>query len=286
MRTTGPLGKVRTSLHSLLIFTYQSITLQGMSEQWCTVRDYLGNCNVIHNSFVSPHRRNNHNYEPPIVERGQREYNSYPSRPLPPRDDYPRPSPRDSRYDYPAPAPAREYRRPPSPREYRDYGPPPPGGARNREYDDHRRGLPPMAERDRFPAPAPPPPADYRGRYPAPPDPAYRGYPAPPPADYDRYDRRPTDRAAVYPSYRPRSPPRGREEYDRAPPRSVHHFIEVDRLLIPCVVIILTIVVVLLVLPVMLSIVGLEESHLEDTGAIHPCISLPINNLLSIQASL
>jgi hypothetical protein len=132
--------------------------------------------------------------------------------------------PRDGRYDYPPPPPAmRDIRRPPSPRDYREYGPPP--GARPREYDDFRRGPPPppVADRDRFP-----PQPDYRGRYPPPPpqDAPYRGYGAPPAPVYDRYDRRPNDRYQPYPQPpgpRPRTPPRVRDDYDRAgpPPRFV-----------------------------------------------------------------
>ncbi|KAF9535742.1 hypothetical protein CPB83DRAFT_842259 [Crepidotus variabilis] len=165
--------------------------------------------------------RRNQNHELPLADRLQRDYNGYPPRPLPPRDDYPpRFPPRDNRYDYPPPpAVARDYRRPPSPRDYRDYGPPPPGGTRAREYDDYRRGPPLVTDRERYPPP-PPPPADFRGRYP-PPDPAYRGYPPPPPpmADYERYDRRPNDRGPppFPPGYRSRSPPRPREDYDRPP---------------------------------------------------------------------
>ncbi|KAJ7919039.1 hypothetical protein B0H13DRAFT_1868793 [Mycena leptocephala] len=136
--------------------------------------------------------------------------------PLPPRDVLP---PRDSRYDYP---PTRDYRRAPSPpRDYRDYPPAPPMN-RGRDYDDYRRG-PPAAERDRYVPPVPP--QDFRGgRYPPPPDPAYRGYggpPAPPPPQYDRYDRRPHERYPPYPPAaggRARTPPRVRDDYDRAPP--------------------------------------------------------------------
>ncbi|PPQ64767.1 hypothetical protein CVT26_002711 [Gymnopilus dilepis] len=159
------------------------------------------------------HRRPN--YDPPLIDRIQRDYGH--SRNLPPRDDFPpRVPPRDSRYDYPPP-PGRDYRRPPSPREYRDYPPPP--GSRVREYDDFRRGPPPLDDRDRFP---PPPPSDFRGRFPPGQDTAYRGYGPPPPQVYDRYDRRPADRYTPYsqpPGQRPRSPPRVRDDYDRAPPR-------------------------------------------------------------------
>lgn len=148
-----------------------------------------------------------------MIDRVQRDYTGFPPRPPPPRDEFPRVPPRD-RFDYP---PAREYRRPPSPREYREYAPSLPA-TRAREYDDYRRG-PPVTDRDRYPTPVA---GDYRGRYPPLPDPAYRGYPVPPP-DYDRYDRRPSDRPGAYPpTYRPRSPPRGREEYER-PARFVHH---------------------------------------------------------------
>lgn len=148
--------------------------------------------------------------------------NGYPPRPVPHKDDYPRVPPRDSRYDYPPPpAPAREYRRPPSPRDYRDYGPP--SSARARDYDDYRGGQPALTERDRYPPPA----ADYRSRYPPVADPMYRGYPPPQNPDYERYDRRPSERAPAYPpSYRPRSPPRARDEYDRAP-RFVHCLVDI-----------------------------------------------------------
>ncbi|KAK7064564.1 hypothetical protein R3P38DRAFT_2825269 [Favolaschia claudopus] len=133
--------------------------------------------------------------------------------PMPPRDLPP--PPRDSRYDYPP----RDYRRGPSPpRDHRDYSAPPPM-ARGRDYDDYRRG--PVSERDRYAPPAPS--QDHRGgRYPPPPDP-YRGYGGPPPsaaAPYDRYDRRPHERYPPYPppAGRARSPPRSRDDYDRAPP--------------------------------------------------------------------
>ncbi|KAF5356108.1 hypothetical protein D9756_004039 [Leucocoprinus leucothites] len=160
-------------------------------------------------------------HDPPLIDRIQRDGHS--ARGPPPRDDYsrypPPPPSRDSRYDYPPPP-----RRASPPRDYRDYGPPPP---RPRDYDDYRRGPPPPLERDRYPAP---PPQDYRGRYPPPPDPGYRGGyggppPPPPPASYDRYDRR-GDRYGNYPPPAPpvrgRSPPpRGRDDYDRLPPRQV-----------------------------------------------------------------
>ncbi|THH27085.1 hypothetical protein EUX98_g7105 [Antrodiella citrinella] len=131
---------------------------------------------------------------------------------------------RDARYyDYPPP-PSRDYRRPPSPaRDYRDYP-----VRSSRELEDYRsRGVAP-------------PPARYESRpgyYPPEGEPVpAAGYPprvfAPPPARdyYDRYDRRAPPPAADrygYPpaaaSGRPRSPPgappRGREEYDRPPPR-------------------------------------------------------------------
>ncbi|KAJ7655177.1 hypothetical protein DFH06DRAFT_1201807 [Mycena polygramma] len=159
------------------------------------------------NAAQSPPRRMS---EAPPIDRG-RDY-----APLPPRDALP---PRDSRYDYPS---SRDYRRAPSPpRDYRDYPPAPPVG-RGRDYDDYRRG-PPVADRDRYVPPVPP--QDYRGgRYPPPPDPAYRGYggpPPPPPPQYDRYDRRPHERYPPYPPAaggRARTPPRGRDDYDRAPP--------------------------------------------------------------------
>ncbi|KDR85271.1 hypothetical protein GALMADRAFT_234034 [Galerina marginata CBS 339.88] len=160
------------------------------------------------------HRRQN--FDAPLIDRIQRDYNGHP-RNMPPRDDFPpRLPPRDSRYDYPPPPTVRDHRRPPSPREYRDYPPPPPG-SRVRDYDDFRRGpLPPVDERERFP-----PPTDFRGRFPPVSDTAYRGYP--PPAIYERYDRRPNDRYAPpysqppAPAPRPRTPPRVREDYDRAP---------------------------------------------------------------------
>ncbi|KAF8203728.1 hypothetical protein BJ912DRAFT_940890 [Pholiota molesta] len=171
------------------------------------------------NTSGPSHRRSN--YDSPLIDRIQGDYNGRPSRNGPPRDDFSqRLPPRDSRYDYPPPAAVRDLRRPPSPREYRDYGPPP--GARAREYDDFRRGPPPppVVERDRFP------PSDFRGRYPPPvPDvPPYRGYgaPPPPPPVYDRYDRRPNDRYPPYsgpPGPRPRTPPRARDDYERVPPR-------------------------------------------------------------------
>ncbi|KAF4623276.1 hypothetical protein D9613_002048 [Agrocybe pediades] len=163
------------------------------------------------------HRRSN--YDPPLIDRIQRDYPGGPGGPpraLPIRDDFPQRPPRDGRYDYPPPPAIRDHRRPPSPGDYRDYGPPAPG-ARVRDYDDYRRGPPPpVDDRDRFP-----PPPDFRGRYP-PPDNVYRGYAAPPPPVYDRYDRRPNDRYAPYvpppgPGPRARTPPRGRDEYDRPP---------------------------------------------------------------------
>ncbi|CAA7259987.1 unnamed protein product [Cyclocybe aegerita] len=167
------------------------------------------------NNTGSSHRRHHNSHEPPLIDRIQRDHNGHLPRNLPPRDDFPpqRPPPRDSRYDYPPPLPVRDYRRPPSPRDYRDYGPP--GGARAREYDDYRRGPPPVVERDRLP-----PPSDYRGRYPPVSDAPYRGYGAPPPPVYDRYDRRPNDRPSGYPQPpppRPRTPPRVRDDYDRGP---------------------------------------------------------------------
>ncbi|KAJ6604250.1 hypothetical protein DFH09DRAFT_1122080 [Mycena vulgaris] len=162
------------------------------------------------NAAQSPQRRL---HDAPPLDRG-RDF-----APLPPRDVLP---PRDSRYDYPPPA--RDYRRAPTPpRDYRDYPAAPPVN-RGRDYDDYRRG-PPVPERDRYPPPVPP--ADYRGgRYPPPPDPAYRGYggpPAPPVPQYDRYDRRPHERYPPYPPPPPaggraRTPPRARDDYDRAPP--------------------------------------------------------------------
>ncbi|KAJ3564417.1 hypothetical protein NP233_g8311 [Leucocoprinus birnbaumii] len=171
------------------------------------------------NNGVPYQRRGPH--DPPLIDRIQRD--SYGARGAPPRDEYryAPPPPRDSRYEYIPPP-----RRPSPPREYRDYGPPqarPP-----RDYDDYRRGPPPPVDRDRYAAP--PPPQDYRGgRYP-PPDPAYRGGyggpPAPPPqAPYDRYDRR-NERYANYPPAPPPArgrspPPRGRDDYDRLPPRQV-----------------------------------------------------------------
>ncbi|KAJ7630595.1 hypothetical protein FB45DRAFT_915974 [Roridomyces roridus] len=146
------------------------------------------------NSVMSPPRRMN---DLPM-DRGL---------PAPPRDLPPR--------DFAQPA-SRDYRRAPSPpRDYRDYPPPPP----RRDHDDYRR-----ADRDRYAAP--PPPTDYRGgggRYPPASDP-YRGYggpPAPPPAQYDRYDKRANERYPAYPpppSGRARTPPRVRDDYDRAPP--------------------------------------------------------------------
>ncbi|KJA29319.1 hypothetical protein HYPSUDRAFT_32722 [Hypholoma sublateritium FD-334 SS-4] len=170
------------------------------------------------NTGPSTHRRPN--YEPPLIDRIQRDYNGHPGRNGHPRDDFPpRLPPRDSRYDYPPPPAVRDMRRPPSPREYRDYAPPP-AGARARDYDEFRRPPPPpVVDRDRFP-----PPSDFRGRYPPPvPDVPYRGYGAPPPPPvYDRYERRPNERYPPYagpPGPRPRTPPRVRDDYDRAPPR-------------------------------------------------------------------
>ncbi|PPQ67383.1 hypothetical protein CVT25_005962 [Psilocybe cyanescens] len=159
------------------------------------------------------HRRSN--YDPPLIDRIQRDYNSHPPRNMPPRDDFSqqRIPPRDGRFDYPPPSNVvRDHRRPPSPREYREYGPPIPPNARVRDYDDFRRGPPaPADERERFP-----PPSDFRGRYPPVSDPPYRGY-GPPVTSYDRYDRRPNDRYTPYsqpPGPRPRTPPRVREEYE------------------------------------------------------------------------
>ncbi|KAF9455006.1 hypothetical protein P691DRAFT_800016, partial [Macrolepiota fuliginosa MF-IS2] len=167
-------------------------------------------------------------HEPPLIDRIQRDYNN--RGPPPPRDDYaqsryPPAPPRDSRYDYPPPP----SRRPPSPRDYRDYPPPP----RARDYDDYRRGPPPPQDRERYP----PPPADYRGRYAPPPEAGYRSYggpapaPPPPPASYDRYDRR-SERYNNYapppPPPRARSPPRGRDDYDRLPPRQVAGYAVAD----------------------------------------------------------
>ncbi|KAJ7225906.1 hypothetical protein GGX14DRAFT_422909 [Mycena pura] len=155
------------------------------------------------NAAQFPQRRDSHPSD-------RREYSA--SRDPPPS--------RDSRYDYP---PTRDYRRAPSPpRDHRDYPPPP--TSRVREHDEYRRG-PPVSERDRYPPPPPPP--DYRGgRYPPPPEPGYRTYgpPVPPPAPYDRYERRTHERNPPYPppvhasSGRGRSPPRVRDDYDRAPP--------------------------------------------------------------------
>ncbi|KAJ7042646.1 hypothetical protein C8F04DRAFT_1076624 [Mycena alexandri] len=162
------------------------------------------------NAPQSPQRRP---HDVPVIDRG-RDF-----APLPPRDALP--PPRDSRYDYP---PARDYRRAPSPpRDYRDYPHPPVLPVnRGRDYDDYRRG-PPMPDRDRYPPPVPP--QDYRGgRFPPPPDLAYRygGPPPPPVAPYDRYDRRPHERYPPYPPAaaggRARTPPRIRDDYDRAPP--------------------------------------------------------------------
>lgn len=160
--------------------------------------------------IISSQRRQN--YDPPLIDRIQRDYNAHPSRNIPPRDDFPqRLPPRDGRYDYPPSGAVRDNRRPPSPRDYRDYGP----GARVRDYDDFRRGPPPPAiERERFA-----PPSDFRGRYPPVSDVPYRGYGAPPPPLYERYERRPNDRYSSYSQPRPRTPSRIREDYDRVPPR-------------------------------------------------------------------
>ncbi|KAM6498377.1 hypothetical protein JOM56_006325 [Amanita muscaria] len=175
------------------------------------------------NASNSGHQRRPH-YEPPLLDRIQREHT--PSRSLPPaRDDYSsaRYPARDSRYEYPPPAQARDLRRPPSPRDLRDY---PPQSSRVRDFDDYRRG--PPVERERF---GHPPSSDYRGRYVPPPEAPYRSYgaspPLPPPASYyERYERRPNER---YPSYPPppgraRTPPRARDDYerDKYPPRDYH----------------------------------------------------------------
>ncbi|KIM47936.1 hypothetical protein M413DRAFT_439633 [Hebeloma cylindrosporum] len=161
------------------------------------------------NNTGPPQRRQN--YDPPLIDRIQRDYNAHPSRNLPPRDDFPqRLPPRDGRYDYPPSSAVRDNRRPPSPRDYRDYGP---AGARVRDYDDFRRG-PPVIERERFA-----PPSDFSRRYPPVSDVPYRGYGAPPPPLYERYERRPNDRYSSYSQPRPRTPPRIREDYDRVPPR-------------------------------------------------------------------
>ncbi|KAF7784574.1 transcriptional regulator family: Zinc finger, CCHC-type [Agaricus bisporus var. burnettii] len=157
-----------------------------------------------------PYQRRPPPQDLPPPDRFQR---NYPSRGPPPRDDfnqsrYPLPPPsRDPRYDY-----SPSFRRPPSPRDYRDYPPP------RRDYDDYRRGPPPQ-DRDRYPPP------DYQNRYAPPPEPVYRGYGGsplpPPPIAYDRPDRRNGDRYGNYPPPPPRArtPLRGRDEFDRLPPR-------------------------------------------------------------------
>ncbi|KIY51321.1 hypothetical protein FISHEDRAFT_64320 [Fistulina hepatica ATCC 64428] len=125
--------------------------------------------------------------EPPLTDRIQRDY-----------------VPRDyGRIEYPP----RDYRRPPSPpRDYRGYPPPPV----RRDYDDYYRRAPVMPDRERYG----PPPMDMR-------DAAYRSMP--PAIPYDRYDRRDRYAAPVapIPVGRPRTPPRYREDLERAalPPR-------------------------------------------------------------------
>ncbi|KAF9458726.1 hypothetical protein BDZ94DRAFT_1312978 [Collybia nuda] len=164
-------------------------------------------------------------YDPPLIDRIQRDYQSAPPRNMPPRDEMGPPGrfqPRDNRYEHPSVAPPREFRRPPSPRDFREYHATPPS-VRGREYYDDRRGpLLPMTERDRYQHSMPP--ADYRGRYPPPSDPPYRSYGGPPPgppppAFYDRYERRSSERYITpYPTHgRPRTPPRIREDFDRLP---------------------------------------------------------------------
>lgn len=140
-----------------------------------------------------------------------RDYPPPPPRDYAYRDDYGRyPPGRDARYgyDYPPP-PSRDYRRPLTPpRDYRDYPsvPRPP-----RDYDDYRMR-----------PPAGPPSRSY---YPGEP-PYSRGYDGP--RDVDRRGPPPpTDRYPPFSAPRPRTPPgapppRGRDDFDRAPPRFVN----------------------------------------------------------------
>lgn len=142
--------------------------------------------------------------------------NYYESRDYPPpprdyayRDDYGRyPPGRDARYDYPPPPP-RDYRRPLTPpRDYRDYPPvtrPPP-----RDYDDYRMRPPSGPPRPYYPNDSP-----YPRGYDAPPRDFERRGPAPP------GDRYPPYSATGRPRTPPGPPPRGRDDYDRPPPRYV-----------------------------------------------------------------
>ena len=208
------------SLHSVFdIYSRECPSGHGM---WAFGRPVFLNVELIVFLCNSPrpyHRRGPH--DPPLIDRIQRD--NYNTRGPPPRDDYsryPQPPSRDSRYDYPPP------RRVSPLRDYRDFGPPLP---RPRDFDDYRRGPPPL-DRDRYPSqPLPPPPQEYRGRFPAH-EPGYRGgysgAPHPlPSAPYDRYDNRRGDRYGNYlpppPPPRARSPPRGRDDFDRLPPRQV-----------------------------------------------------------------
>ncbi|KAI0320438.1 hypothetical protein OF83DRAFT_583250 [Amylostereum chailletii] len=180
------------------------------------------------NHVVQTNGRRGPSGDPPLIDRIQSS-RDYP--PPPPRGDYPSfredypprnyPPARDARYSYDYPPPRRPLS--PPPRDYRDYPPAPPAPRRG-EIDDFRM---------RGPPPPPPPAARYDSRpgyYPPFDDggAAYtRGYP-PPARDYDRYDRRPPppgDRYAYPPGgARPRTPPiggppRGRDDFDRPPPR-------------------------------------------------------------------
>ena len=173
---------------------------------------------------------------------------SHPPRDFPPppprgyspyREDYRAPPGRDSRYGYDYPPPplstrdSHNYRprdiRPVSPpRDYRDYPTGPPARSA-RDADEYRRDY-------RGPPPHAPPRYDSRpGYYPDVDYPSRPGYvPPPPPRDFYEtrggYDKRmglapPNDRYPPFPppvgGGRPRTPPRTREEFDKAmPPRS------------------------------------------------------------------
>jgi len=160
-------------------------------------------------------RRGGHHSDAPLIDRIQPSRDHSAPRDYPPYrgDDFSRnyPPPRDKYYDYyQAPPPARDYRRPATPP--RDY---PPGPPPRRDYDDFRvRGPPPARYDTRSYYPESDGPAPY---------PPNRNYTQP--ANREIYDRRgpPPER---YPPYPPpssgrRSPPpaRGRDDFDRPPPR-------------------------------------------------------------------
>ncbi|KAF8592023.1 hypothetical protein K439DRAFT_1656454 [Ramaria rubella] len=161
-------------------------------------------------------------FAPPPPSRG---YSPY-------REDYRAPpSARDSRYTYDYPPPTRDVRdyrvrdRPPSPprdlRDYRDF-PAGPLPRTSRDIDDYRRDYkgPPPSRYDNRPG--------YYAEVDYIPRPSY--VPPPPPREiYDSrggYEKRttlpPTDRYPPYPppvgGGRSRTPPRGREDYDKAIP--------------------------------------------------------------------